>query len=211
MTAGASLAHVVTELRRLDLMVRIQAWRVRVARGDDPGIPGLVVRDDEVDALLDRPLGAPPWAEVALPDDVRAAVQAELDELAGDAAARERAADDAGEPLRLPRLARLFGLSRFDVDVLLACLAPELDTRYRRLYGWLHDDLTRRRPSVDLVLMLLEPDPAPPGRGSRPLRPRRPVAACPSGGARGGTRPSRRGAARPDAGAGPADRGVPAR
>ena len=58
-------------------------------------------------------------------------------------------------PLRLDRLARLFGLSTLDIDILLICLAPELDNRYERLYAYLQDDVTRKRPSVDLVFNLL--------------------------------------------------------
>jgi SpoVK/Ycf46/Vps4 family AAA+-type ATPase len=52
-------------------------------------------------------------------------------------------------------LARLFSLTQFDVDALLICLAPELDVRYGLFYGYLHDDVTRKRPSVDLVLNML--------------------------------------------------------
>jgi len=39
--------------------------------------------------------------------------------------------------------------------VILIALAPELDLRYERLYAYLQDDVTRRRPTVDLVLNLL--------------------------------------------------------
>jgi len=42
----------------------------------------------------------------------------------------------------------------------LICLAPMLDLRYERLYGYLQDDVTRRRASVNLILDLLcEPGP----------------------------------------------------
>jgi SpoVK/Ycf46/Vps4 family AAA+-type ATPase len=41
------------------------------------------------------------------------------------------------------------------MDCLLICLAPEIDPRYERLYAYLQDDVTKRRPSVDLVLNLL--------------------------------------------------------
>ena len=35
------------------------------------------------------------------------------------------------------------------------CLGPELDRRYDKLYAYLQDDITRKRPSADLVLDLL--------------------------------------------------------
>ena len=59
------------------------------------------------------------------------------------------------EGSRLSCLSRAFGLSPFEVDAIVIALAPEIDLRYERLYAYLQDDVTRRRPSVDLVLNLL--------------------------------------------------------
>jgi hypothetical protein len=47
------------------------------------------------------------------------------------------------------------GLAPFEVDALLIALAPDIDLRYERLYAYLQDDMTMRRPSVDLALNLL--------------------------------------------------------
>ncbi|MFT2019999.1 ATP-binding protein [Streptomyces sp. 796.1] len=54
----------------------------------------------------------------------------------------------------IERLAGAFGLAPIDVDLLLIAVAPDLDTRFERLYGYLNDDLTRRRPTVGLALEL---------------------------------------------------------
>jgi hypothetical protein len=54
----------------------------------------------------------------------------------------------------LDGLVRRFGLSPLDLDLLLIALAPDLDPRFERLYGYLNDDLTRRRPTVGLALEL---------------------------------------------------------
>ncbi|WP_443063320.1 ATP-binding protein [Streptomyces sp. NBC_00445] len=54
----------------------------------------------------------------------------------------------------LDALARRFGLSALDLDLLLVAVAPDLDARFERLYGYLNDDLTRRRPTVGLALEL---------------------------------------------------------
>jgi SpoVK/Ycf46/Vps4 family AAA+-type ATPase len=56
---------------------------------------------------------------------------------------------------RLRWLQRVYSLTDFDLDIILVALAPEIDLRYERLYAYLHDDVTRRRPSVDLTLNLL--------------------------------------------------------
>ena len=59
------------------------------------------------------------------------------------------------ESSRFPWLQQAFGLETIDLDIVLIALAPEVDLRYERLFAYLQDDVTRRRPSVDLVLNLL--------------------------------------------------------
>ncbi|MGW2486291.1 ATP-binding protein [Streptomyces sp. NPDC001606] len=54
----------------------------------------------------------------------------------------------------LGTLAARFALSPLDLDLLLVAVAPDLDARFERLYGYLNDDLTRRRPTVGLALEL---------------------------------------------------------
>ena len=65
------------------------------------------------------------------------------------------AASIPGEATPLALLRDVLGLEDFDLDVLVIALAPELDLRYERLYAYLQDDVTRRRPTVDLALNLL--------------------------------------------------------
>ncbi|MFI8354844.1 ATP-binding protein [Streptomyces cyaneofuscatus] len=55
---------------------------------------------------------------------------------------------------RLAGLARSFGLVSLDVELLLVAMAPDIDARFERLYGYLNDDLTRRRPAIGLALEL---------------------------------------------------------
>jgi AAA+ superfamily predicted ATPase len=59
------------------------------------------------------------------------------------------------EASRLQRLKQAYDLSAFDLDLILIALAPELDLKYERLYAYLQDDITRKRPTVDLALNLL--------------------------------------------------------
>ncbi len=57
-----------------------------------------------------------------------------------------------------PELVRLrgqFGLSSFEAALVLVAVAPHVDSRYERTYAFLQDDVTRRRPRVELALDLL--------------------------------------------------------
>ncbi len=73
-------------------------------------------------------------------------------------AERERGALADDVRLRLPQLTERLGLDRFEHDVLLLALAPELDPRYERLFGYLNDDMSRRWPTVGLALRLFTAD-----------------------------------------------------
>ncbi|MDI5970964.1 ATP-binding protein [Streptomyces sp. SL13] len=64
----------------------------------------------------------------------------------------------------LGRMAAAFGLSPLDVELLLVAVAPDVDARFERLYGYLNDDLTRRRPTIGLALELCGLPAAGPGR-----------------------------------------------
>jgi MoxR-like ATPase len=150
---ASSLDHLRAELERIDMLVRIQASRARQAAGGEP-FRGLSLSDEEVQAALDRPMGEPHWASApAAPSagELPAILSGMLEQIE----ARRVESERQNVLLRLPRLAALFGLTRFDIDLLLIAFAPELDLRYERLFAYLHDDVTRKRPGVDLALGLL--------------------------------------------------------
>jgi len=156
---STSLEHVLAELERIDLLIRAQAERARQVAAEEGELQGLYISEQEVDDLLAGPAGMPRWAAVPPRPDVEEA----LAHVAAEIAARKTASagvgsgTGSGTGLRLDELARRFALTPFDVDVLLVTLAPEVDLRYERLFAYLQDDVTRRRPSVDLVLNLLCP------------------------------------------------------
>jgi MoxR-like ATPase len=151
-----SLQHLLAELERIDLLIQVQVGRARQVQAAEEPFPGLYLSEQEVDALLEQPLGLPHWATVPGPLST-AEVQAALERIRAGIAQRKAASARRGITLRLDELARLFQLTPIDVDALLICLAPELDLRYQRLYAYLQDDMTRAHPSVDLALNLLCP------------------------------------------------------
>lgn len=146
--------HLLAELERIDLLIRSRVAHLRRVQSEDEHFRGLYISEQEVDALLARPLGAPQWLN-ALNGEHLAEVDAALHDLR-ETNARRRAASVARDiESRLDTLARTFGLDEFDVDLLLVCLAVEIDLRYEKLYAYLQDDVTKKRPSVDLTIHLL--------------------------------------------------------
>lgn len=80
-------------------------------------------------------------------------------------------ADEASGPFapsdRSMALARRFGLSALDLQILLAALAPDVDRGFEPLYGYLNDDVGRRRATVALTLDLAGTGPYEPGARAR--------------------------------------------
>ncbi|HUL12448.1 MAG TPA: AAA family ATPase, partial [Methylococcaceae bacterium] len=155
---ATSLAHILAELGRLDLFIRAQVWRARqLHKGEQDGLAPFYIGETEVETLLQKAVGSPVWAEVPLPAELQSDLQTALDRMAAEVEQRVAASLSRGIDLRLISLAQTFGLSAFDTDAILIALAPELDRRYERLYAYLHDDVTRKHATVDLVLNLLCP------------------------------------------------------
>jgi hypothetical protein len=61
---------------------------------------------------------------------------------------------DSAPDGRLRPLAERAGLTGVDVELLLVALAPDLDSRFEQFYGYLNDDVTRRRATAGLALRL---------------------------------------------------------
>lgn len=156
--AGLSLQHLLLALARIDVLLRREVERWQSA-GQDPldDFRGLYVSDGMASALLERGFGATWGSAVDLGEaEAQASAQA-LEVLDRQAEALWATAREQGASFRLEALAETFGLDDFERDALLVCLAPALDLRYERIYGYLQDDVTRRRPSVNLILSLLCP------------------------------------------------------
>jgi Winged helix domain, variant/ATPase family associated with various cellular activities (AAA) len=139
--SDASIAHLAARLEVLETRVAqlVEHRRAeRALRPADHDYRGVYLSDSDIDALLAGRSAVPP-VDGAVGDLVAQVVR--------EAAAR-------GEPTRLHHLQETFALTDFDVDVLVATVAPDLDVRFELLYGFLHDDVTRRRPTAGLMLSL---------------------------------------------------------
>ena len=140
--ADPSLIHVMRRLELVEARVRAAVARRRATDPEtDDRFRGLYISQVHVDRLLAEKSGPVP------PDPGAAKARDEI-EAAADAAERE------GADMRLRRLARNFHLDDIDIELLLIAMAPDVDARFERLYGYLQDDVSRRRASVGLGLEL---------------------------------------------------------
>ena len=157
-TSNQSLDYTLALLARLDLLIRreVLKWRQQQPQLADDEFRGLYISHEEIDGLLVQPdssarllTGAP------APSDLLSALDSALQAADARIATLEADAHGRGETLRLERLSELFGLSALERAVLVICLAAEISLKYERLYAYLQDDVTKKRPTVDLVMRLL--------------------------------------------------------
>lgn len=71
--------------------------------------------------------------------------------------ARIAASLEVGIPLPLVEVWEVFRLDDLSRQIMVIALACELDEEIRRLFGYLWNDLSRRRPTVEFLLGLLQP------------------------------------------------------
>ncbi|USA04134.1 ATP-binding protein [Streptomyces lydicamycinicus] len=142
------------------LLTRLAGLRERVA--------GLVERRSADDPTAADPLrGLYVTPETARRLAARAPTEADPymgERFAGQAHTGEPA-DEAAD--RSVALAGRFGLSALDLHILLAALAPDVDRGFEPLYGYLNDDVGRRRATVALALDLAGTGPYDPGARAR--------------------------------------------
>ncbi len=53
--------------------------------------------------------------------------------------------------LRLPDLKERFQLTQTELNILLCCLAPDIDARFERYFAYLQNDISKKRPSIQLL------------------------------------------------------------
>lgn len=102
---------------------------------DEPMVDHLLAREGPDAAALPDRLGEPAWL-------------VDPGSLGGAGASGPEEED------RVLRLARAFALTELDVRLLLTALICEVDPRMELLFGYLNDDVTRRRPTVAVALTL---------------------------------------------------------
>jgi len=152
--------YIRDEMKRLDLLIRIRILEAQDESEAGPqenaldSLRGLVLTEERMLRLLDGssdgevPLTA---ARIAELQGLIAAIW-RMDQLIAERKAQARA---EGISLTLPAIVERLGLTSFEEQCLLVCLAPEWDAKYGKLFAYLHDDVMQKEPTVELLLRLL--------------------------------------------------------
>jgi ATP-dependent 26S proteasome regulatory subunit len=142
-----NLLSLFRELRRIDLKLKekVAEARSRDKYWQNNSIRGLFISEAEITDLLSKPLDEKLIS--------RSDVNNEVSNVADSPPV------PGGAVSRLEFLAQKFSFSAFEKDLVLLAILPELDLTYERLFGYIQDDVTRRKPSIGLTLDLLSSTP----------------------------------------------------
>ena len=153
-----NLEYLLDELRRLDLLIHLSLLKRPGRQAASPldQFKGLVLLEGEILQLVAGETDSSSDETVDAPNESKIRMLAQdIDNLETRIAQRRAASLLDGADISLACVSQLFGLTRFDEECLLVCVASEIDRKYEKLYAYLQDDVTRKRPSVELVLSLL--------------------------------------------------------
>jgi AAA+ superfamily predicted ATPase len=147
-TYQTGAAHLLDELEYLNLMLRraVLLQRARRAGAEPDPLRGMLITEAEIDRLMAA--GERGGPDVADLDDA-------IDAQRGQIRERIERSRAAGVRLPLAQLAAMHALSEAETDLLLVALGPEIETFYETSYAYLQNDVTRKRPSVELALELI--------------------------------------------------------
>jgi len=152
-----SLDHLRAELQRIELKLHLQVVRSRQAgnqTGED-SFNGLYLSENEMDAVLRTSTFQRRDISSQIDESAIVPLAESLKQFEADITEKKNESLRRGLTLRLYEIERLFNLSAFDIDALLVCILPELDLRYQRLYAYLQNDVSKKSPTIDLILKLL--------------------------------------------------------
>lgn len=152
-----SYLHAVLAWLDARLELDIRRWQLG---GQDPAdrFHGLYVSDSKAMDLVKRGVGTHAGSNITLPADQEKKLLKAQQAATREMQRLEKEARDKKMTLRLKAIESIFGLSTFEWWAFVICLAPALDLRYERIYGYLQDDVTRTFPTTDLILSLLLPE-----------------------------------------------------
>lgn len=146
--------YLLDELKRIDLILFYWVQKSRLQRQEQKvdEFRGLYISEEEISSLF-----AP--KEEPIPGKINSSslelIEEAIKKKADEIKLRRVKSEENGLTFPLDRLSQVFGLDSFDRETLLFCFAPELHLKYERIYAYLQDNVTKKKPTVDLLLALL--------------------------------------------------------
>jgi AAA+ superfamily predicted ATPase len=154
--SSLATSHLLLHLRGLHRALEAAVARQKIAasRLNRADLPALCLTDEHVRILLEQ-IGEKQACASQIPAKLKddAAWVLAPEELETEDGLRARCSA-VGATLPLDQLTHALDLTAFEKECVLLCAAPELDRAYEKIYAFIHDDLNRLLPSLELLISL---------------------------------------------------------
>ena len=173
-----SLEHIKEELNLLDLTLKVAIYSFRDPNmsEDQKDLAGIVISDQEIQGILrntnylkndsseskykskknQKTKFEESTGEEKPPTEQRLReLLSMIEMLEKTINAKKRLSRENKIHLSLDHISKVLSLSPYEYYTLIICLAPEIDIKYEKLYAYLQDDITKKRPTLELVLRIL--------------------------------------------------------
>ncbi|MFZ5352371.1 MAG: ATP-binding protein [Bacillota bacterium] len=142
--------YFTDELKILDIRLYLQIIIEKKSQSQElfEQLKGLVLTEEEILRLLNMD------ALTIKSDPQIDELRERLEILESLVAKKKEATLGRGILISLPYFSKTLKLSYFEEKCIILCLALELDRKYEKVYGFLQDDITCKRPVVDMAMKL---------------------------------------------------------
>lgn len=147
--------HLSDELQLLNLRLlrelRLMQGKIALAEGNEA--KGLFITEEEIASLL-QTIHKPEASQIDRIEvkEIDSLIETLSNEIENKLL---NMINSQGVIFPLVRLKCMFGLTPFDLGVLVMAIASEIDKRYEKIYGYFSDDITQKFPSIGLSLDIL--------------------------------------------------------
>jgi SpoVK/Ycf46/Vps4 family AAA+-type ATPase len=156
-----SKEHLKEELALIELHIKRQITIMKLANPSYTKFDefsGMYISEDEINGYLDRENKPADARQVYNHKAIKALTtgiqqrRKEIDKQVAFTLARGTKKETKQEVrLCLPGLKERFQLTGTELNILLCCLAPDIDFRFERYFAYLQNDVSRRRPTIQLL------------------------------------------------------------
>lgn len=140
--------YLSDELKLLALRLRKELQFRHTTEGGERETRQIFISEAEVLSSLDHLLGLGAVHPAVAPEGQKDSLIAECIEAKAERLKNTKERDS----FPLLRLSRIFGLTPFEIDIVMMALSVDLNPHYERIYGYFNDDLTKKAPTVGLAL-----------------------------------------------------------
>ena len=148
----SALTALQVELSLLDLKLGQHIYQM----GDQCETPQVVGVDEPYVSKLCSDDAAPaPDMDSRSTSEESMWVNSEIQRLEGELFSRKQGNGAGVQPTRLDSMCQLLGLDEFERSVVVLCLLPQIDSKYTDILAYIHEDLNKRQPTVELALQVL--------------------------------------------------------